>query len=226
MANLIPGWNSPSSAEWWSSAWFWASIVSLLLLGVCEVISHRYSERKDELTAQQQEATQRKHDTDIAALQLQTAQANERAVKAQLALEQYKAHRTISAEQQTEMFTKLKRYAGTPFAFSMLPTPEPIALADRMGAVLAQAGWTPMDFPAHGGLKISAPNGKNGGIITSFVGLRIEVPQAQFGKWGAAAVALTDALNAIPGIEASAMQVTPGTESTQDAIAIFVGAKQ
>jgi hypothetical protein len=52
--SLIPGWDSIAGAGWWSTFYFWASIISLIGLGTSEVASHRYSERKDELVGQQQ----------------------------------------------------------------------------------------------------------------------------------------------------------------------------
>jgi hypothetical protein len=84
----IPGWQTTADAGWWSNFWFGASLCSLAFLGICELISHRYSERKDELAAQQQTDTQNQHDDDIARLQLQAAQAHERAAEAELKLEQ------------------------------------------------------------------------------------------------------------------------------------------
>lgn len=75
----IPGWDAAASAYWWSNIYFSASIVALILLGVFEVISHRYSERKDELTATEQQRIQDQHDKDMAAVHLQASQANERA---------------------------------------------------------------------------------------------------------------------------------------------------
>jgi hypothetical protein len=83
----IPGWDSITSAHGWSNFYFWAGISALLCLGIFEVISHRYTERKDELVAQQQTETQRHHDEEIARLHLETSQANERAAKLALDLE-------------------------------------------------------------------------------------------------------------------------------------------
>src|SRR5258708_14331673 len=79
---LIPGWDSIAGSNWWSNFYFWAGIIALLLLGVAEVISHRYSERKDELVAEQQDSTQRRHDEEMARLHLETANANARASEA------------------------------------------------------------------------------------------------------------------------------------------------
>jgi hypothetical protein len=60
-------------------------------LGVFEVISHRYSERKDELAAVEQDSTQRRHDEEMARLHLETAKANERAAELNTTLEKKSA---------------------------------------------------------------------------------------------------------------------------------------
>jgi hypothetical protein len=65
----IPGWDSIASAGMWSGFYFWMSIGALIGLGVFEVASHRYSERKDEMVAVEQEAIQRRHDEDMTRVQ-------------------------------------------------------------------------------------------------------------------------------------------------------------
>jgi hypothetical protein len=75
----LPGWNTIAGAHGWESAFFWGSIIALILLGVTEVASHRAAQRKDELTEQQQTETQQRHNEEIARLHLETAQANDRA---------------------------------------------------------------------------------------------------------------------------------------------------
>jgi len=77
----IPGWNSIGAAGWWSGFFFWASIGCLIGLGITEVASHRYSERKDDLAEIEQREIQRRHDDDMARVQHDTAQANERAAE-------------------------------------------------------------------------------------------------------------------------------------------------
>ena len=62
---------SITGANSWSNFYFWAGIAALLALGVFEVFSHRYTERKDELVAQQQDETQRRHDEEMARLHLE-----------------------------------------------------------------------------------------------------------------------------------------------------------
>ena len=72
----VPGWESIQAAGWWSGFFFWASIASLIGLGISEVASHRFSERKDELVERQQIADKERHDNDIARVQHDAALAN------------------------------------------------------------------------------------------------------------------------------------------------------
>src|ERR1700691_2952839 len=68
----IPGWDSVAGAGWWSGFYFWLGIGALIALGVFEVASHRYSDRKDELTAIEQKDTQRRHDDEMTRVQHDT----------------------------------------------------------------------------------------------------------------------------------------------------------
>jgi len=118
----IPGWDSIEGAGWWSTFYFWIGIGSLLCLGVSEVISHRYTERKDELTEAAQIKLQRLHDDDVARLQHATSQANERAAQlegqaekdriARLKLEAELAPRRLSSKQQATIAQAMKPFAG------------------------------------------------------------------------------------------------------------------
>jgi hypothetical protein len=105
----IPGWGSVAGAEWWSGFYFWLSISCLIGLGITEVASHRYGERKDELAAAEQAAKDKRHDEDVARLQHDTAQANERA--AQLGREAAEATKTaaLANERAAELKLALER---------------------------------------------------------------------------------------------------------------------
>lgn len=46
-----PGWDSIDSAGFWRDFYFWFGIGCLFALGISEVISHKYGERRDELVA-------------------------------------------------------------------------------------------------------------------------------------------------------------------------------
>jgi len=107
-----PGWSTVEGASWWSNFYFWISIGSLFLLGASEVISHRYTLRTEDLVAQEQTETKRLHDTEIARVHLETAQANEKAAEAQLALAKYRAARILSPEQLAALGVAMSKYPG------------------------------------------------------------------------------------------------------------------
>jgi len=121
----IPGWESVTGARWWENFYFWASIGALILLGAAEIVSHRYTERKDELAAIEQTSTQRRHDEEMARLHAETeaskaeiakanasaAEANARAeaLRLQLLIEQQRrAPRTLTDEQKIAMINGLR----------------------------------------------------------------------------------------------------------------------
>jgi hypothetical protein len=121
----IPGWASVAGAHWWSNFYFASSIGALILLGVTEVISHRYSERKDELSAEEQTDTQKRYDAEIARLHADTeaskaetakavaqaAEANRIAEEERLArvkLETRLASRRLTPEQVKNLSTALQ----------------------------------------------------------------------------------------------------------------------
>jgi hypothetical protein len=125
MSNWIPGWDSAAGASLWSNIFFWVGIAALLVVGISEVVSHRCGERKNELVREQQAATERHHDEEMARLHLETDQASERAVdleketaaasvraeELKLALEKEIAARpprTISPENREKILSALK----------------------------------------------------------------------------------------------------------------------
>jgi len=77
----ILGWETITGAGWWSGFYFWASIVALILLGITEIASHRYTERKEFLVAQEQDAKDKQHDEEMARLHLETAKITEKAAQ-------------------------------------------------------------------------------------------------------------------------------------------------
>jgi hypothetical protein len=70
-------------------------------LGVAEVASHRYGERKDELAAIEQNAKDKRHDEDMARVQHDTAQAIERAAQ----LEREAANARLETERLKQTVT-------------------------------------------------------------------------------------------------------------------------
>lgn len=180
LMSWVPGWESIQATGWWSGFFFWASIVSLIGLGISEVASHRFSERKDELVERQQIAEKERHDTDIARVQhdaalaieraaslekeaetarasiadanARAAEATRQAAQAQLALEKFKQPRAIP---DLRVFGgKLKQFAKTRFDMSVLPgDPEAAVLMSQIAASLEEAGWIWVEYnPPNGTL--------------------------------------------------------------------------
>jgi hypothetical protein len=120
----FPGWDSIVATSWWSGVFFWASIFCLIGLGITEVVSHRYAERKDELVERQQAEEKKKHDDEITAVHLEAAQVRERAAKlekeaaeARLELARIATarHKLLTQEASETIVEKLKPFAGTKF---------------------------------------------------------------------------------------------------------------
>jgi hypothetical protein len=143
--SLIPGWDSVTGAHSWSNIYFWLSIIALLSLGVFEVVSHRYSERKDELAAIEQEATKKSHDKEIAQLHLDTATANAGAESARLETERLKAQfawRALDAPTLAKLDAAARTHAPASVNLRFVDgDPEAQYFAIQIGNILAKAGW-------------------------------------------------------------------------------------
>lgn len=118
MANL-PGWNSLDAVSRYHSWLEISGIVVLVILAFAEAMTFVYGQRKDDLTVQQQEATDRNHQTEIARLHRETAQlsAEGDASHAQIAtaqrdMEQAK-ERTVALENQALVLQKQAAEAKT-----------------------------------------------------------------------------------------------------------------
>jgi hypothetical protein len=123
----------------------------LILLGITEVISHRYSERSDELSAKQQEDTKIAHEHAIAELQLEAAKANKEAESlraANLELENAVSPRVL---EQSKTAETLSKFAGVPFVVLSPSDFEPKRTAGQIRFVLLQAKWArftePLNLP-------------------------------------------------------------------------------
>ena len=215
----IPGWDSVGGAHFWSNIFFWASISALILLGVFEVLSHRYSERKDELAAIEQADSQRQHDDEMTRLHLETAQAQERAAQAQLELGKYRAPRVLTAEQQRAIEEALRPFAGQQYALSVAPGIEPAALLCVLDGVLSRAGW--IQHAAIGSVTVGTDCGTAALNGLSGIDAR-RGPDAT-----PATIAAINALGAAlaPTEAAARLATDPVNNQTRDVIILMVGAK-
>lgn len=140
----IPGWESVASTGWWSGFFFWASIASLIGLGISEIASHRYSERKDELVAEQQLIEKQQHDEQIAGLHLETAKANEEAAKARAEQERLKGlvvWRSISDKAKRGLATRLSVRKARITLATISNDPEAFSLTSQFQPIFENAGW-------------------------------------------------------------------------------------
>ncbi len=141
---VIPGWDSITSSHWWSNFYFWASIIALISLGIMEVVSHRYSERKDELAAIEQDETKKGHELEIAQLHVEAARANERAAaleKENLEIRAKVAGRRISKQQHGIIVSQLS-ILPTTFDIQVMSESEAGLFAADIIKTLTDAGWT------------------------------------------------------------------------------------
>jgi hypothetical protein len=113
----IPGWDSIASTGWWSGFYFWISIACLIGLGIAEVASHRYGDRKDELTAVEEAAKDRRHDEDMARVQHDTAEAIERAAKLEkeTAIAQREAAEARADQERLKANVQWRTFSATAF---------------------------------------------------------------------------------------------------------------
>jgi hypothetical protein len=254
--SLIPGWDSIAGTGWWSSFYFWAGIIALLSLGIAEVVSHRYSERKDELVDIEQAATQRQHDEAMARVQHDTAEVHERAArlekeaaearaaiaganeraaeanqKAQeaiLELAKFKAPRVLTEEQRGRIVDKLKQFSGTEYDIMIIDSePEILSLVSAIEIVLSTAGWTELDWKGTGQALIRVGKQPLIRLGVSVSNVVIGVQADQPPKLFATARALSDALEAEGVTAIDQKHIAHEMSSTNaNAIHIMIGRKQ
>jgi hypothetical protein len=127
----LPGWNSAEASGWWSGLYFWAGLVCLLLLGVTEILSHRYAERRSDLLAQAESAAEAQKGAveaqkdeveaqragEVDALRRQLADAQSRAASAvSAAIEARKPHGDAALRRLTDHEKETLLFALSPFA--------------------------------------------------------------------------------------------------------------
>jgi hypothetical protein len=167
--------------------------------------------------------------TENLALQKAVAEANTRALDAQLALEKFKAPRTLRPDQQQEIGRRLKSFSGTEFDGAVGPKgdPEPIYLMHFISEALALADWKFVPWTGPGETLIEPPGSAIGPMAaigsTAVTNVIIDVGSTHWQKYGTAATALAAALTD-EGIAAIA-DSKPSSIDT-DVIHIRIGRKQ
>jgi hypothetical protein len=154
---------------------------------------------------------------------LDIARANERAAEAQLALEKFKAWRTINADDQKQMVKSLRAFKGTPFSLSTAGQPEPISLVQLVRSILRQAEWT--QLPAPWGTNFLGDSMPSISVnVETHSGIILFVNPSRLHDWGAAAGILKQLLEK-QGFDTRESNPTEGIDAKPDAIHISIGTK-
>jgi hypothetical protein len=103
-----PGWDTIDGAKWWSDFYFWFGIVCLFLLGISEVISHRYGLRKDELVIAAERAAETRRKAEVEGLQKQLSESDKKVAD----IQSQQIPRRLSPEQKATLLTSLAPFAG------------------------------------------------------------------------------------------------------------------
>ena len=148
----ISGWDSVTTAHWWSNAFFLGSIIALVLLGATEFASHFYSEREYKLASDEQEATRRTHENEIAKLQVEAEKLRAEAEASKAAIAGANA-RAAEAELRIKKLEP-RNLNWTAFVDALRPAPQSkvevlyyaddfdsMALAQQIALAIKAAGW-------------------------------------------------------------------------------------
>lgn len=135
-----------------------------------------------------------------------------------VALETRLAPRTLSAAALNRIAMKLKPFDGVAFDVAIDPVVEVDFMFAVMGSI-ASANWKRIPFP---GSNSVFPNGV--GFIVTHPGLQIRIDESRHDKFGAAAIALSDAFSR-EGFSAPLIFEYPGSEVSPDAIHVEIGRK-
>ena len=155
-------------------------------------------------------------------LRKDTAEATARAAEAQLALEKFKAPRTLTAAAQGRLKATLNSFAGTIFDIGIGPMgdPEPLYLARSIHLALSAANWTQVGWTGGGQTYTEPPMPSLG--VTTVSNVIVDVHPNWWPKFKDAAEAFAGALNA-EGIDAVAD--SQPTSINTEAIHIRIGRK-
>jgi hypothetical protein len=139
------------SLEFWNSVIVWtiaiaavAGAISIAASFIAGIVGYRLSD----ITQKATEAQIAEANTRAEAAKLQSAEANARAAEANLALEKYKAPRSIDAAALGVIKDALQEFAGQEYQVTTFwDQKEPLAFSEQLHQALQRAGWK---FISHG----------------------------------------------------------------------------
>ncbi len=157
------------------------------------------------------------------------AEANARALEAQLALEKYRAPRHLSDEQWADVLAKIRLFGPQPFDIAANNAdPEAQRMANAILFNLwSMAGWTPISWKGRSGEAVtrwSMPNFPDWGINNMVIGVDIQIVPKEREMLEPVARTLAEAL-AASGIEAR-LDISGTHSANVNTIHILVGPKR
>lgn len=219
-SNDNKGMTISMSLPWAEFISFWANwiLVAALIVGVAATWGIVVSGNVKEAASKREIA---RLSADAGASRAAAAEANARAIEAQLALERFKSDRTLSDNQRAKIVEKIREFAGQSYILSVSPDQEALQLMRLLAPIFRHAGWKQVKSPS---ALLDADT--QAGISTATErGVRVQIaPSKQTDKHLLeVSSAMTAALNA-EGIAAEQTLVQE-LDQTPDAIQIRVGSK-
>lgn len=161
-------------------------------------------------------------DRDAKVAQASASEANARALEAKLALEQFKADRTLTKEQQDRISEKIKEFAGQTYILSVTPDQESIRLLRILAPIFISAGWVKVKSPS----AILMPEIDAGVSAAPESGVRIQIAEDSMSDLHLREVAqkLSDAIDA-EGVAAEPRAIKDELDASPQAVQIRVGSK-
>jgi hypothetical protein len=164
------------------------------------------------------------------------ADANARAVEAELALEKFKAQRALNAAQEAfkdqralnaaqeaGLKSAVAKFSGVPFDITVNTETEPQNFASQIGKLLESAGWVWKERNNSPGPKFSV-GGHSAGMTTKFSGFGIEIDVSRVREWQPALLALGNFLRT-EGFSV-VINVANDDSASPDAIHLYFGTKK
>lgn len=217
------------AVDWWND-WVVRSLIVAAVAAVAVVVTTRMqlfrAKQLDEVQTQLLKSKEDQLASDLKDKDVKIAEANKRANQAALELAKFKAPRTLSAEQMSQIVTKMKRFAGTEFDGGVGPLndPEPLHLFDQIAQSLVAAGWNPVAFASKQVMTLSRSNGTPAVGGVSVTNVIIDIHPSQVSRLWPVARALAEAL-AAEGIAAAYDKGSGGGSTNERAIHVLVGRK-
>jgi len=183
----------------------------------------RHAARLDADAMKARENTARLVNESIA-LRRDVAAANARAVEAQVALEKFKAPRSLTLEQQSAIVDGLRQFAGLPFVIAAAADAESVALMTQIEEALTEAGLVQQPWKGRD-LLPPRPGNRPPTGLTPVVGLYVQADVSRQAQFEMVVTAIAAALKDEGGLDARPEIGRMTANTNQAAIQILVGKK-